>query len=82
MWFFTDELDSWFLHSVVNNKLDDSDSPEAAGDILHVPVGESFTSTRSGSIHQPDGLACLSTVTIELVISLLTNLHSNKKRAQ
>ncbi len=74
MWFFTDELDSWFFHSVVNNKLNDSHSPVAAGDVFHMPVGETFTSGRSTSIHQPDGLAYLSTVSVELVISLLTNL--------
>lgn len=72
---FADEFHSWFFNSMINNELNDSDSPITPGDILHPPVRKAFTRTWSSGIHYPDGLTSLSTVDKKLVVSFLTNLY-------
>ncbi len=73
--FFTNKLDSWFFHSVINNKVEDSDSPGGSEGVLHLPVGELLFCVVV-RVHQPDGLTRLSTVVEE--IGQLTDLQQSK----
>ena len=60
---------------MINNKVEDSDSPGGSEGVLHLPVGELLLYVVIG-VHQPDRLTRLSTVVEE--IGQLTNLQQSR----
>ncbi len=59
---------------MINNKVEDSDSPGGSEGVLHLPVGELLLVVIG--VHQPDRLTRLSTVVEE--IGQLTNLQQSR----